>query len=516
MSTSSSPGSAATKTALGRRAFTALVLLVGFYVLALVVIAAIFATNVAVVALSDRVYFQLIVPSLLVILATLRGIFAVRGDSRPTGVAAKRQTQAALWEVVDEVAEAMDTQPPDELILIDDVNAFVYEETALLGLIRRHRGMAIGIALLDALTVDQLRAVLAHEFGHYVGGDTRLGALTYRGALSLQRTIQNLQPGGVTTKVFTAYARLYWRVTSGVRRSQELTADLQAARVGGAEAARTALTEVEAAAAAYGFFVRNYVAPVWRRGRTPTNIYEGYRAFRDHPRRREEMDIVRAKAATVAESDAYDSHPPLGARLANLQSASDTRPHTGTALARTLLVDPEATEQAVSQHLTTEATGNMLDTLPWDTIPERVYAPLIQSEAAAVLAAVARIDGGAAPADLQRLRAVLDSGRSGELAAVYAGVPGDIPAQDRELLQRAALYSGLMAVAGTMNAEQDGARWSLSWTAPAAVTTASGDRLEVDMWVAPDEVDEERVRMVQSLVSGADAGDSWQPRGRSS
>lgn len=37
------------------------------------------------------------------------------------------------------------------------------------------RVMGLGLPLLNALTVSELRAVLAHEFGHFVGGDTSLG-----------------------------------------------------------------------------------------------------------------------------------------------------------------------------------------------------------------------------------------------------------------------------------------------------------------------------------------------------
>jgi len=42
--------------------------------------------------------------------------------------------------------------------------------------------MVIGLPLMQIMTVSQMRAVLAHEFGHYYGGDTKLGPWVYRTA----------------------------------------------------------------------------------------------------------------------------------------------------------------------------------------------------------------------------------------------------------------------------------------------------------------------------------------------
>jgi len=88
--------------------------------------------------------------------------------------------------------------------------------------------MAIGVGLIESTDVEGLRAVIAHELGHYSGGDTHLGPLVYRGAAAIARIRADLDNSAVGA-VFAAYGRLYQRVTSGVRRSQELAADRTAA-----------------------------------------------------------------------------------------------------------------------------------------------------------------------------------------------------------------------------------------------------------------------------------------------
>jgi Zn-dependent protease with chaperone function len=49
--------------------------------------------------------------------------------------------------------------------------------------------MGLGLPLLQTLTVSQFRAVMAHEFGHYYGGDTKLGPWVYKTRAAIVRTL---------------------------------------------------------------------------------------------------------------------------------------------------------------------------------------------------------------------------------------------------------------------------------------------------------------------------------------
>jgi len=175
------------------------------------------------------------------------------------GVPLTRADAPALWRLVDELAAAAATRPPDEIILIPQVNAAVSERTVLMGLISRRRYLYIGLPLLMTLTVAQVRAVLGHEFGHYSGRHTRLSAISYRGGLVIAQTVTSMSRRNVAGWMFRAYARLYWIAQSSVRRLQEREADLLAAQVGGREAARSALIEVEVIGQAFAFFLEQYV-----------------------------------------------------------------------------------------------------------------------------------------------------------------------------------------------------------------------------------------------------------------
>ena len=80
---------------------------------------------------------------------------------------------------------------PEEIYLVSDFNAWVANRGGVMGFGSR-RVMGVGLPLLQILTVSQFRAVLAHEFGHYYGGDTKLGPWVYKTRGTIGRTIGNL------------------------------------------------------------------------------------------------------------------------------------------------------------------------------------------------------------------------------------------------------------------------------------------------------------------------------------
>lgn len=74
---------------------------------------------------------------------------------------------------------------------IPDLNARIAVRGRTMGFGGR-RVMGIGLPLLSVLNITEFRAILAHEFGHYDGGDTRLGPFAYDSRASMVRIIQSL------------------------------------------------------------------------------------------------------------------------------------------------------------------------------------------------------------------------------------------------------------------------------------------------------------------------------------
>lgn len=450
------------------RALLAVALLLGWYVLALGTLALLVVLNVAAL-LADRIDFRLIVFSGFLAFGLVRGLF-FSGRADPidqAGVAVDAQSQPALLSVVDAVASRLGQRPPDLVLLVPDVNAFVASEDRLLGLRPGRRVLGIGVPLLDVLRTDELAAVLAHEFGHLASGDTRLGGLVYRGRSSISRTVSAIG-GTLVGLVFVAYAKLYLRVSLAVSRRQELAADINAARLFGPDVHERALREVDVAGAAFEHFLRAYAVPLWEHQRTPADLYGGFRSYRADPTRAHKLWELRARTDPTP-SDPYDSHPSLAERVAVLRGlppghevVPDRRP------ARELLSDPVGVEAEVAAVLERSVSPSQrLAAVPWEEAGPLVLGRTDQQ--------VAMIDGLAAQLGgpgrgLRGALALVAAGRGPELGAALARAVGGIaPEGDRVLLARelgVAVGAGLVA--------RGDHRWVLTWGPSAAVESRDG------------------------------------------
>ncbi len=80
--------------------------------------------------------------------------------------------------------------------------------------------------MLQLLTVSELRGVLAHEFGHFHSGDTRLSPWLYKTHVGIRRTLANLSAArhAIDSRVlalvlailrmpFVGFGALFMRVT---------------------------------------------------------------------------------------------------------------------------------------------------------------------------------------------------------------------------------------------------------------------------------------------------------------
>ncbi|MGW0518130.1 M48 family metallopeptidase [Crossiella sp. NPDC003009] len=273
----------------------------------------------------------------------------------PSGPKLTRRDQPELWHAVEELAELAGTRPPDEITLIGEVNAAVREDTKLLGLRSGKRYLMIGLPLLAGLTVAELRAVLAHELGHYGRGHTRLAAVTYRGAEALERTVDRLDRGPVRW-VLDRYAHLYALVAKAATRAQELQADRVMVATAGRDAAANALRAISTLGPAWEAFNRRYARLAIQADRTP-DLLLGFHSFLVHPAQRDWLaDLVEQVLDTQPES-AFDSHPSMRRRLAAIAEVEEQAFDADARPAWALLTDPRTTVPALESALIARELG---------------------------------------------------------------------------------------------------------------------------------------------------------------
>jgi Zn-dependent protease with chaperone function len=231
-------------------AVLAVLMVIASYLFVLVLAAACVYLPYLVFSISDSPGFQTLALFLfgIVIAATMLWSLVPRRDKfEAPGMLLNRSTQPRLYAEIDDIAASLNERLPGEVYLIPNPNAFVADRGGVMGFGSR-RVMGLGLPLFSVLTVSQFRAVLAHEFAHYYGGDTSLGPWVYRTKMAIVRIFENIGSLGelariailgvmyfVVASVLKAYFKLFLRAINLVSRRQEYRADELACLVAGRE-----------------------------------------------------------------------------------------------------------------------------------------------------------------------------------------------------------------------------------------------------------------------------------------
>jgi Zn-dependent protease with chaperone function len=354
----------------------AVALLIGFYVLALTVALAAIAL-ILVQWTTDVVNNPFLTLSCVVVAFTILGsIVPRRIRFHPPGPELVHEDQPKLVALIEDVAKRVGQQMPERVYLTPEMNAAADQHGGLLGLGGR-RHLEIGLPLLDVLTVTQLRAVVAHEFGHFHSGDTRLLPWFTRTYDALERTVISLDElESFWQKPFEWYLDFYLKRTSSVRRRQEFVADELSARVVGSEPAAAGLELLTELAPAYEEFWDAHAVPALLSGyRVP--LLEGFRRYRKAAPVRDEMEEALEEQWSTS-SDPYGSHPSISERLAALavlDNVAAAYPEDRR-IAIELTPDPDALELSLLEDLTGDEGLQDFECITWEDVPERVVVPI--------------------------------------------------------------------------------------------------------------------------------------------
>ena len=388
------------------RAFLALVLMVGFYVLAVAVAGVLLYLPYAELRYAQRVFnIKLTLGCIVGACAILWSILPRVDRFRAPGPRLEPSGQPRLFKELDAVAGAVSQAMPAEVYLVPDVNAWVSSRGGVMGFGSR-RVMGLGLPLLQILTVTQLRAVLAHEFGHYHGGDTALAPWVYKTRIAIVRTLGRLR-SNLIQKPFIWYAKLFLRITNAVGRRQEYSADALAAEVVGAQPLIAGLKTVQRAACAFDTYWRSEVAPVLAAGFHPP-IGEGFATFMGVEAISRATAEALAMEMELSEENPYDTHPRLKDRIAALSNTSAKDVPADDPPAITLVDNVSAMEREMLRVLRGMDNAPELADISWKETLQAVYLPLWTNYAREHRKALRGITLGALPDWIERREELID------------------------------------------------------------------------------------------------------------
>lgn len=249
--------------------------------------------------------------------------------------AVTRGDAPALFDCIDQVQRAA-AGPVMDAVFIDnslDASVDVMRRFGFFG--APSRWMIIGLPLMQALTVDQFKAVIAHEYGHVVSTQDKTVAAIYQWrALFLRlRDVLHVRRGagdGLFARACHALADrivpFFDRLTKPLAREAELNADAVAAKLVSGQTTADALLRLHLAA--------RYVSDVFwpsvdKHARTCAqpnvaplrHAQKAFARMRTWPRHDAWMREILAR-----ETDPADAHPGVAERIRAMQAAPRLAP----------------------------------------------------------------------------------------------------------------------------------------------------------------------------------------------
>jgi heat shock protein HtpX len=326
----------------------------------------------------------------------------------------ERTAHPRLFAELNGIAQSLNEPMPAEVYLIGDVNAWVADRGGMMGFGSR-RVMGLGLPLLSILTVAQFRAVLAHEFAHYYGGDTRLGPWVYKTKMALVRTAQNVGALGriarqwilylmylIVTKILQGYFIVFFRAMNLVSRRQEYRADELAALVTGPADLAEGLRLIHKASLAWAPYWHSEVAPLLGGGNIP-QIGQGFLQFVQAKGVAQVVERELQKEIAEGKGDPYDTHPPLRDRIAALEKYPAVERQLEITPALQLLNDPLEMERVFVK--TMNPGVRELRAVSWDEVGVKVKIPGWR-EFVCEYSALLEGTVGSLPEEVKRLREI--------------------------------------------------------------------------------------------------------------
>jgi Zn-dependent protease with chaperone function len=154
----------------------------------------------------------------------------------PPGISIRRDDAPELFDELDRLRAQLSTEPIDAVVLDPEPNAYVVQHPRFLGLGRCHNTLVLGLPLLLALDLDEVRAILAHELAHLGGDHGRFIARVRRVELVWERLGQDstqIKGAGLFREFRNWYFPRLEAVLFALKRQHEFEADAAAARVVG-------------------------------------------------------------------------------------------------------------------------------------------------------------------------------------------------------------------------------------------------------------------------------------------
>jgi Zn-dependent protease with chaperone function len=218
-----------------------------YIALTLLVLVALGITVVVLALKGPGLLIKLIIPIGALALIILRSLW-VRIEA-PQGIPVGKKDAPELFEMLDEVRSAVDGPRVHKVLVDGELNAGIVQVPRLGPLGWQRNYVVLGLSLMEALSPDEFRAVVAHEMGHLSKRHGRFGTWVYRVRATWYQLLASLEErrhwgSALFRRFFEWYVPYFNAYTFALMRTHEFEADKAAADAAGARNAGAALAQL--------------------------------------------------------------------------------------------------------------------------------------------------------------------------------------------------------------------------------------------------------------------------------
>ena len=125
----------------------------------------------------------------------IKPLFTFHSSTDENRVEVHKEDCPELFSMIQEIASATGNKMPKHVYLTSEVNACVfYNSTSIWAIFfPTRKNLMVGLGLLQGMNKDEVKAILAHEFGHFSQQTMKVGTISYRLLLIIRDMIEQAQ-----------------------------------------------------------------------------------------------------------------------------------------------------------------------------------------------------------------------------------------------------------------------------------------------------------------------------------
>jgi len=325
---------------------------------------------------------------IMVFIFLVKFLFKTHSVDRSHLVEISEKDYPQLFSMIDDIAREAKTRFPKNVYLSGDVNASVFYDSSFWSMffpIRKN--LQIGMGLVNTVTIQELKAILAHEFGHFSQRSMSIGSYVY----NVNQVIFNMlydnesfdkmiQTWAGITGYFSIFVLIAVKIINGIQwilqkmygfvnirhmalsREMEFHADQVAANIAGSRPLEESLLRLDLAQQAYGW-VLNFYETKADDNIISRNVYKEQSYVLELLARENKYplknglpeitipDLNKYNKSKINIKDQWASHPTTPERVAALQRLNIVKTEVNNNLAINLFPNAEKDEEELTKQV---------------------------------------------------------------------------------------------------------------------------------------------------------------------